>query len=174
VTISESGTASGFWRGRKSDVATIHHERKKRESQWIEIIERIAIGEPVLVTGLSRNGLYKNVNDTISRMQDLGHKHCLLKFSNVPSGDGWLCRRIDWPLRQVTTEQRDRIEAFAVAPATGPKRFLFVRGLAGIDVEQAVEEIAAATGVALAIEGAVWHRGDGKTDRACWIVKGGA
>jgi hypothetical protein len=154
-------------------MATIKHQRKKREEQWIEIIERIAIGEPVLVTGLSRNGLYKNVNATISRMQDQGHKHCLLKFSNVQAGDGWLCRRIDWPLRQVTTEQRLEIEAFAVAPATGKSQFLFVRGLAGIDVEQAVDEIAAAKGVALAIEGAVWHRADGKTDRACWIVKGG-
>jgi len=154
-------------------MATIKHERKKRESQWIEIIERIPIGEPVLVTGLSRNGLYKNVNDTISRMQDQGHKHCLLKLSNVQSGDGWLCRRIGWPLRQVTTEQRLEIESFAVTPATGPKRFLFVRGLSGLDVEQAVEEIAATTGVTLAIEGAVWHRADGKTDRACWICKGG-
>ena len=154
-------------------MATIHHERKKRESQWIEIIERIAIGEPVLVLGLSRNGLYKNVNDTISRMQDQGHKHCLLKFSNVQSGDGWLCRRIDWPLRQVTTEQRLEIEAFAMMPATGKSQFLFVRGLAGIDVEQAVDEIAQATGVTLSIEGAVWHRADGKTDRACWICKGG-
>jgi hypothetical protein len=154
-------------------MATIHHERKKRESQWIEIIERIAIGEPVLVLGLSRNGLYKNANDTISRMQDLGHKHCMLKFMNVPSGDGWLCRRIGWPLRQVTAEQRLEIEAFAVAPATGKAQFLFVRGLAGIDVEQAVDEIAQATGVTLSIEGAVWHRADGKTDRACWICKGG-
>ena len=154
-------------------MATIKHERKKREEQWIEIIERIAIGEPVLVLGLSRNGLYKNVNDTISRMQDQGHKHCLLKFSNVQSGDGWLCRRIDWPLRQVTTEQRERIKAFAVAPATGKSQFLFVRGLSGLDVEQAVDEIAKATGVTLSIEGAVWHRADGKTDRACWIVKGG-
>jgi hypothetical protein len=154
-------------------MATIHHERKKRESQWIEIIERIAIGEPVLVLGLSRNGLYKNVNDTISRMQDLGHKHCMLKIMNVPSGGGWLCRRNDWPLRQVTTEQRLEIEAFAMAPATGKSQFLFVRGLAGIDVEQAVDEIAAAKGVALAIEGAVWHRADGQTDRACWICKGG-
>jgi hypothetical protein len=154
-------------------MATIQHERKKREEQWIEIIERIAIGEPVLVLGLSRNGLYKNVNDTISRMQDLGHKHCTLKFSNVQSGDGWLCRRIDWPLRQVTAEQRLEIEAFAVAPATGKSQFLFVRGLAGIDVEQVVDEIAQATGVTLSIEGAVWHRVDGKTDRACWIVKGG-
>ena len=154
-------------------MATIHHERKKREEQWVEIIERIAIGEPVLITGLSRNGLYKNVSQTISRMQDVGHKHCLLKFSNVQSGDGWLCRRIDWPLRQVTTEQRQEIEAFAVAPATGKSQFLFVRGLSGLDVEQAVEEIMAATGVALAIEGAVWHRADGVADRACWVVKGG-
>ena len=154
-------------------MATIQHERKKRELQWLEIIERIAIGEPVLVTGLSRNGLYKNVNQTISRMQDVGHKHCLLKFSNVQSGDGWLCRRVDWPLRQVTTEQREQIEAFAMAPATGKVQFLFVRGLSGLDVEQAVAEIAQATGVALAIEGAVWHRADGQADRACWIVKGG-
>ncbi len=153
-------------------MATIKHQRKKREEQWLEIIERIAIGEPVLVLGLSRNGLYKNVNATISRMQDLGHKHCMLKFMNVQSGDGWLCRRIDWPLRQVTAEQRLEIEAFAVAPATGKSQFLFVRGLAGIDVEQAVDEIAQATGVTLSIEGAVWHRADGKTDRACWICKG--
>ena len=153
-------------------MGTIHHERKKRVQQWLEIIERIAIGEPVLVRGLSRNGLYKNVNDTISRMQDVGHKHCMLKFMNVPSGDGWLCRRIDWPLRQVTTEQRQEIEAFAMAPATGKSQFLFVRGLAGLDVEQAVDEIAQVTGVTLAIEGAVWHRADGGTDRACWVVKG--
>jgi hypothetical protein len=26
--------------------------------------------------------------------------------------------------------------------------------------------------VTLSIEGAVWHRVDGKTDRACWICKG--
>ena len=153
-------------------MATIHHERKKRESQWIEIIERIAIGEPVLVRGISRNGLYKNVNMAIDRMQDQGHKHCRVKLSNVQSGDGWLCRRIDWPLRQVTTEQREQIEAFALAPATGKTQFLFVRGLSGLDVEQAVDEIAQATGVALAIEGAVWHRADGGTDRACWVVKG--
>lgn len=154
-------------------MAAIQHDRKKREPLWIEIIERIAIGEPVLITGLSRNGLYKNVNDTISRMQDVGHKHCLLKFSNVQAGDGWLCRRIDWPLRQVTTEQRQEIEAFAVALSTSKTQFLFVRGLSGLDVEQTVEEIAQATGVTLAIEGAVWHRADGQTDRACWICKGG-
>ena len=155
-------------------MATIHHERKKREPLWIEIIERIAIGEPVLVTGLTRNGLYKNLSQTISRMQDMGHKHCLVKLSNVQSGDGWLCRRVGWTLRQITAEQRERIEAFALAPAVGKTEFLFVRGLCGLDVEQAVDEIATATGVALAIEGAVWHRADGKTDRACWIVKGGA
>ena len=154
-------------------MATIHHERKKRESQWIEIIERIAIGEPVLITGISRNGLYKNVNMAIDRMQDQGHKHCRVKLSNVQSGDGWLCRRVDWPLRQVTTEQREQIEAFALAPATGKTQFLFVRGLSGLDVEQAVDEIAQATGVTLAIEGAVWHRADGVADRACWICKGG-
>jgi hypothetical protein len=154
-------------------MATIHHERKKRESQWIEIIERIAIGEPVLVRGLRRSGLYRNVNATIAKLQDQGHKHCLLKFSNVPSGDGWLCRRIDWPLRQVTTEQRLEIEAFAVAPATGKAQVLFVRGLSGLDVEQAVGEIAKTTGVTLSIEGAVWNRPDGVTDRACWICKGG-
>ena len=154
-------------------MATIHHERKKREPLWVEIIERIAIGEPVLVTGLTRNGLYKNLSQTISRMQDMGHKHCLVKLSNVQSGDGWLCRRVGWTLRQITTEQRERIEAFALAPAVGKTEFLFVRGLCGLDVEQAVDEIAAATGVPLAIEGAVWHRADGQTDRACWIVKGG-
>lgn len=154
-------------------MATIHHERKKRESQWLEIIERIAIGEPVLVTGLTRNGLYKNLSQTISRMQDVGHKHCLIKLSNVQSGDGWLCRRLGWTLRQITAEQRQEIQAFAVAPPTGKAQFLFVRGLCGLDVEQAVEEIAQATGVALAIEGAVWHRADGKADRACWICKGG-
>ena len=64
-------------------MATIHHERKKREPLWLEIIERIAIGEPVLVTGLTRNGLYKNLSQTISRMQDVGHKHCMLRLSNV-------------------------------------------------------------------------------------------
>ena len=154
-------------------MATIHHERKKREPLWVEIIERIAIGEPVLVTGLTRNGLYKNLSQTISRMQDMGHKHCLVKLSNVQSGDGWLCRRVGWTLRQVTTEHRERIEAFALAPAVGKTEFLFVRGLCGLDVEQVVDEIATATGVALAIEGAVWHRADGQTDRACWIVKGG-
>ena len=154
-------------------MATIQHDSKKREEQWLEIIERIAIGEPVLVTGLRRAGLYKNINATFAKLQDQGHKHCLLKFSNVQAGDGWLCRRIDWPLRQVTTEQRQEIEAFAMAPATGKAQFLFVRGLAGIDVEQVVAEIAATTGVTLAIEGAVWHRADSGTDRACWIVKGG-
>ena len=154
-------------------MAIIHHERKKREPLWLEIIERIAIGEPVLVTGLTRNGLYKNLSQTISRMQDMGHKHCMLRLSNVQSGDGWLCRRLGWTLRQVTTEQREQIEAFALAPATGKVQFLFVCGLCGLDVEQVVDEIAAATGVALAIEGAVWHRADGKTDRACWVVKGG-
>ena len=155
-------------------MATIHHERKKREPLWLEIIERIAIGEPVLVTGLTRNGLYKNLSQTISRMQDMGHRHCMLRLSNVQSGDGWLCRRVGWTLRQVTTEQREQIEAFALAPAVGKTEFLFVRGLCGLDVEQVVDEIATATGVALAIEGAVWHRADGQTDRACWIVKGGA
>jgi hypothetical protein len=59
-----------------------------------------------------------------------------------------------------------------MAPATGKSQFLFVRGLAGLDVEQAVDEIAQVTGVTLAIEGAVWHRADGGTDRACWVVKG--
>lgn len=153
-------------------MATIQHDSKKREEQWLEIIERIAIGEPVLVTGLRRAGLYKNINATFAKLQDQGHKHSGLKFFNVPRGDGWLCRRIDWPLRQVTTEQREEIEAFVMAPATGKAQFLFVRGLSGLDIEQAVDEIAATTGVALAIEGAVWHRADGVTDRACWIVKG--
>ena len=154
-------------------MATIQHDSKKREEQWLEIIERIAIGEPVLVTGLRRAGLYKNINATFAKLQDQGHKHSGLKFFNTARGDGWLCRRVDWPLRQVTTEQREQIEAFALAPATGKVQFLFVRGLAGLDVEQAVDEIAAATGVSLAIEGAVWHRADGVADRACWIVKGG-
>ena len=153
-------------------MAIIQHERKKSEPLWLEIIERIAIGEPVLVTGLTRNGLYKNLSQTISRMQDMGHKHCLVKLSNVQFGDGWLCRRVGWTLRQVTTEQRERIEAFALAPAVGKTEFLFVRGLCGLDVEQTVDEIAQATGVTLAIEGAVWHRADGQTDRACWVVKG--
>ena len=154
-------------------MAAIQHDRKKREEQWLEIIERIAIGEPVLVTGLRRAGLYKNINATFAKLQDQGHKHSGLKFFNVPRGDGWLCRRVDWPLRQVTTEQREEIEAFAMAPSMGKVQFLFVRGLSGLDVEQAVDEIAQATGVTLAIEGAVWHRADGVADRACWICKGG-
>jgi len=139
------------------------------ESKWEEIVHTVAYGQPVLVRGYRRMSVVKGIQDAKLAMASQNRR--------VPE-HGLSTRQISereirvtpqrWQYRTPTPEQRQAIEAFA--ESTMPE--LFVGGLAVMDVEALLAEIASATGVQLRAEYAVRHLPEGQTDRACWIIRG--
>jgi len=140
------------------------------ESKWQEIVATASYGEPVIVRGYTRMSVVKGINDAKRMLAAEGRRSCENGLSTKVLDDGAI--RISpksWQFRTPTPEQRQAIEAFAASDM--PE--LFVGGLAGMDVDAILQEIASATGVHLRTEYAFHHLPDGVVDRACWILKGG-
>ena len=141
----------------------------ERNKYWIDILVRVSHGEPVDVSGMARSGITEAINRARKLLAEQGRRIPDVWVGAAKIETGWRLSVRNWRLRQPTAEQRQAIEAFA----TSEMPELFVSGLAVQDVESLLQEIAAATGVQLRAEYAVWHLPEGKTDRACWICKGG-
>ena len=141
----------------------------ERNKYWIDILVRVSHGEPVDVPGMARSGITEAINRARKLLAEQGRRIPDVWVGAAKIETGWRLSVRNWRLRQPTAEQRQAIEAFA---ASGMLE-LFVSGLAVQDIESLLQEIAAATGVQLRTEYAVWHLPEGKTDRACWICKGG-
>ena len=141
----------------------------ERNKYWIDVLVRVSHGEPVDVPGMGRSGIAEAINRARNLLAEQGRRIPDVWVSAAKTETGWRLSVRNWRLRQPTAEQRQAIEAFAMSG----KAELFVGGLAVQDIESLVQEIAAATGVQLRAEYAVWHLPEGKTDRACWICKGG-
>ena len=141
-----------------------------RNLQWLDTLTRVCHGEAVEIKAMSLPG----VREGLSRARELAvdRKPPLpqIRVSAIRTETGWRLQDRDWKRREPTPEQRQAIEAFAASDM--PE--MFVGGLAALDVEPLLQEIAAATGVQLRAEWAVWHLPGGKSDRACWIFRGGA
>ena len=140
------------------------------ESKWEEIVHTVSYGQPVLVRGYRRMSVVKGIQDAKLAMASQNRRVPEHGLSTQQISEREI--RVTpqrWQYRTPTPEQRQAIEAFAVSS----KLELFVRGLAVQDIESLLQEIAAATGVQLRAEYAVWHLPEGQTDRACWILKGG-
>ena len=140
-----------------------------RNLQWLDTLTRVCHGEAVEIAAMSLPG----VREGLSRARELGadRKPPLpaVRVSAIRTAAGWRLQDRDHKRREPTPEQRQAIEAFAASDM--PE--MFVGGLAALDVEPLLREIAAATGVQLRAEWAVWHLPGGKTDRACGLFRGG-
>ena len=141
----------------------------KRNKYWIDVLVRVSHGEPVDVSGMARSGITEAINRARKLLAEQQRRIPDVWVGASKIESGWRLSVRNWRLRQPTAEQRQAIEAFAASDM--PE--LFVGGLAVQDIELLLQEIAAATGVQLRAEYAVWHLPEGKTDRACWILKGG-
>ena len=149
--------------------ATAKPKLTERNKYWIDVLVRVSHGEPVDVPGMARSGIAEAINRARKLLTEQGRRIPDVWVGAAKIESGWRLSVRNWRLRQPTAEQRQGIEAFA----TSEMPELFVTGLAVQDVESLLQEIAAATGVQLRAEYAVWHLPEGKTDRACWICKGG-
>ena len=143
---------------------------RDREAYWLDVFRRVAYGEPVEVQGMARSGIGEAMNRTRELIVELKRRIPDVQVRAAKTETGWRLFAHKWHHRTVTPEQWQEIRDFAQSEASS----LFVRGLAVLDVEQTLREIAIAAGVQLRAEYAVWHLPGGKTDRACWILKGGA
>jgi hypothetical protein len=137
--------------------------------QWLDTLTRVCHGEAVEIAAMSLPG----IREGLSRARELAEfrKPPLpqIRVSVTKTETGWRLQDRDFKRREPSAEQRQAIEAFAASEM--PE--LFVGGLAALDIEQLLAEIAFATGVQLRAEWAVWHLPGGKADRACWIFRGG-
>lgn len=140
-----------------------------RNLQWLDTLTRVCHGEAVEIAAMSlpgvREGLSRARELAAERKPPLPH----VRVSSIKTEAGWRLQDRDFKRREPTSEQRQVIEAFAASDM--PE--MFVGGLAALDVEPLLAEIAAATGVQLRAEWAVLHLPEDKTDRACWIFRGG-
>ena len=140
------------------------------ESKWEEIVHTVSYGQPVLVRGYRRMSVVKGIQDAKLAMVSQNRRvpEHGLSTHQISEREIRVTPR-QWQYRTPTPEQRQAIEAFAASDM--PE--LFVGGLAGMDVDPILQEIASATGVQLRTEYAFHHLPDGVVDRACWILKGG-
>ena len=141
----------------------------ERNQYWLDILVRVSHGEPVEVPGMARSGITEAINRARKLLAEQGRRIPEVWVSAAKTESGWRLSVRNWKLRQPNAEQQQAIETFAMSGM--PE--LFVGGLAVLDVESLLAEIAAATGVQLRAEYAVWHLPEGKADRACWVLKGG-
>ena len=139
-----------------------------REAYWLGVFQRIAHGEPVEIEGMARSGISEAMNRTRELVVAMKRRIPKVQVRAAKTETGWRLFAHKWHHRTVTPEQWREIRDFAESEASS----LFVRGLAVLDIEQTLKEIAIATGVQLRAEYAVWHLPGGKTDRACWVFKG--
>ena len=139
------------------------------ESKWEEIVHTVSYGQPVLVRGYRRMSVVKGIQDAKLAMVSQNRRVPEHGLSTQQISEREI--RVTpqrWQYRTPTAEQRQAIEAFAASDM--PE--LFVGGLAVMDIEAILAEIATATGVQLRAEYAVRHLAEGQTDRACWIIRG--
>lgn len=140
-----------------------------RNLQWLDTLTRVCHGEAVDIAAMSLPG----VREGLSRARELAadRKPPLpqIRVSAIRTETGWRLQDRDFKRREPTPRQRQAIEAFAASD----RLEMFVLGLAALDVEQLLQEIASATGVQLRAEWAIWHLPGGKTDRACGLFRGG-
>lgn len=141
----------------------------KREEYWVDVLTRVSHGEPVEVQAKTKSGLQFAISTARKHVTEQGRTIPEVMVASVKTETGWRLSVRNWKHRQPTAGQRQAIEAFAVSDMLE----LFVSGLAVQDIKSLLQEIAAATDVQLRAEYAVWHLPEGKTDRACWICKGG-
>lgn len=152
-----------------STAATTNRKPTAYESKWEEIVHTVSYGQPVLVRGYRRMSVVKGIQDAKLAMMSQGRRvpeHGLSTHQISEREIRVTPQR--WQYRTPTPEQRQAIEAFV--ESNMPE--LFMGGLAVMDIETILAEIATATGVQLRAEYAVWHLAEGQTDRACWIVRG--
>ena len=149
--------------------ATAQQKLTKREEYWVDVLTRVSHGEPVEVQAGAKSALQYSISTARKHVTEHGRTIPEVMVASVKTETGWRLSVRNWRHRQPTTEQRQAIEAFAASDMLE----LFVSGLAVQDIESLLQEIAAATGVHLQAEYAVWHLPEGKTDRACWVCKGG-
>jgi len=137
--------------------------------QWLDRLTRVCHGEAVEIAAMSLPGIHEG----LSRARELAEfrKPPLptVRVSSIKTETGWRLQDRDHKRREPSAEQRQAIEAFAASEM--PE--LFVGGLAALDIEPLLQEMATATGVQLRAEYAVLHLPEGKRDRACWILRGG-
>ena len=150
-------------------ITTAKPKLTERNKYWIDVLVRVSHGEPVDVPGMGRSGIAEAINRARNLLAEQGRRIPDVWVSAAKTETGWRLSVRNWKHRQPTAEQRQAIQAFASSDM--PE--LFVGGLAVLDVEALLQEVAAATGVQLRAEYAVLHLPEGQADRACWILKGG-
>lgn len=153
-----------------STTATTRSKPTAYESKWEEIVHTVSYGQPVLVRGYRRMSVVKGIQEAKLAMASQNRRVPEHGLSTQQISEREI--RVTpqrWQYRTPTPEQRQAIEAFA--ESTMPE--LFMGGLAVMDIETILAEIASATGVQMRAEYAVLHLAEGQTDRACWILKGG-
>lgn len=149
--------------------AALPQKLTEREKYWVDVLTRVSHGEPVEVEAGRKSALQYSISTARKHVTEQGRTIPEVMVASVKTETGWRLSVRNWKHRQPTAEQRQAIEAFAASDM--PE--LFVGGLAGMDVDPILQEIASATGVQLRTEYAFHHLPDGVVDRACWILKGG-
>jgi len=150
-------------------VSTATIKPTARNLQWLDTLTRVCHGEPVEIAAMSLPGVREGLSRARWLAADRKPPLPQIRVSAVRTATGWRLQDRDHKRREPTPEQRQAIEAFAASDMPG----MFAGGLAALDVEPLLDEIAEATGVQLRAEWAVLHLPEDRTDRACWIFRGG-
>lgn len=140
-----------------------------RNLQWLDTLIRVCHGEPVEIKAMSLPGVREGLSRARELAADRKPPLPAVRVSVTKTATGWRLQDRDHKRREPAPEQRQAIEAFAASDMPG----MFAGGLAALDVEPLLAEIAYTTGVQLRAEYAVLHLPEGKKDRACWIIRGG-
>ena len=147
--------------------AVMQQKLTKRDEYLVDVLTRVSHGEPVEVKAGTKSALQYSISTARKYITEQGRTIPEVMVASVKTETGWRLSVRNWKHRQPTAEQRQAIEAFAASDMLE----LFVSGLAVQDIESLLQEIAAATGVQLRAEYAVWHVAENETDRACAIFK---
>jgi hypothetical protein len=141
------------------------------ENYWQEIITILSYGEPVIIRGYRRVSVIKGLTDAKLALSSGGKRSYENGINTRALDDGaFRVSPRKWPFRKLSDEQRQALEHFASSDM--PE--VFVPGLAVMDIEATLQELSIQYGIELRGEYAVHHLPGGVTDRACWVVKGGA
>ena len=140
-----------------------------RNLQWLDTLTRVCHGESVEIAAMSLPGVREGLSRARWLAADRKPQLPQIRVSAIRTETGWRLQDRDFKRREPTAEQRQAIEAFAASDM--PE--MFVGGLAALDIEPLLQEIAEATGVRLRTEYAVRHLPEDKADRACWLFRGG-
>jgi hypothetical protein len=150
--------------------ATKNRKPTAYEVRWQKIVSTVSHGEPVTVCDYSRSSVIKGIQDAKKAMAADGLRVPEHGLATQAVDGGIRVMPKHWQYRPVSDEQRQALTHFAASDM--PE--VFLPGLAVMDVEGLLQEMSSVYGVQLRGEYAVHHLPGGVTDRACWIVKGGA